>query len=91
MKDGSRHFVDLPLEAAFFDDLADHLETLPGAEITEFLTDGVVEMWLDFEYRGYKFSVNNQLADYWFFVEDPECPEGILLEIIDHFRLLIER
>jgi len=90
MNDGSRHFVDMP-EVVFFDELADHVEELDGAEITEFITNGVVEMWLEFEYRGQKFSVNNQLGDYWFFVENPECPEEILFEVIDHFRQLLER
>lgn len=89
MNDGSRHFVDMP-EVVFFDEVADHVENLEGAEITEFLTDGIVEMWLDFEYRGHKFSVNNQLGDYMFFVEDADCDEEILLEIIDHFRKLLE-
>jgi hypothetical protein len=90
MNDGSRHFADLP-EVVFFDDFADYVEELDGAEIVEFLTDGVVEMWLDFEFRGHKFSVNNQFGDYWFFVEDSDCPEEILFEVIDHFRLLLER
>ncbi len=90
MNDGWRHFVDFPVEGAFFDEFADHVEDLEGAEITEFLTDGIVEMWLDFEYRGHKFSVNNQLVDYLFFVEDANCPDEILLEIIKHFRKLLE-
>ena len=90
MSDGSRHFVDMP-EVVFFDEFADHAEELEGAEITEFLTDGIVEMWLEFDYRGHKFTVNNQLGDYWFFVEDPNCPEEILMEVIDHFRQLLER
>lgn len=90
MNDGSRLFVDMP-EVVFFDDFADHVEELEGTEIIEFITDGVVEMWLNFEFRGHKFSVNNQLGDYWFFVENPDCPEEILLEIIDHFRQLLER
>ena len=90
MNDGSRHFVDMP-EVVFFDDFADHVELLEGAEITEFITDGVVEMWLDFEFRNHKFSVNNQFGDYWFFVQDPDCPEEILLEVVDHFRSLLEQ
>lgn len=89
MNDGARHFVDMP-EVIFFDDFYDHTEELDGAEITEFLVDGVVEMWLDFEFRGHKFSVTNQLGDYWFFVEDPDCPDEILLEIIAHYRKLLE-
>lgn len=90
MQDGSRHFVDMP-EVVFFDELADHVEELEDAEITEFLTNGVVEMWLDFEFSGHKFSVTNQMGDYWFFVQDAECPDEILLEVIDHFRKLLER
>ncbi len=90
MKDGSRHFVDMP-EVVFFDELADHAEELEDVEITEFITDGVVEMWLEFEFRGHKFSVNNKFGDYWFFVQDPNCPDEILLEIIDHFRQLLEK
>ena len=89
MNDGSRHFVDMP-EVIFFDDFYDHTEELDDAEITEFIVDGVVEMWLDFEFRGYKFSVTNQLGDYWFFVQDPDCDDEILLEIITHFRKLLE-
>ena len=88
MHDGSRHFADLP-EAVFFDEFYEHTEKLEGAEITEFITDGVVEMWLDFEFRGHGFSVNNQFGDYWFFVQDPNCPDEILLEVTDHFRRLL--
>ena len=90
MNDGSRHFVDMP-EVVFFDEFYDHTEKFEGAEITEFLTDGVVEMWLDFKFRGHKFTVNNQFGDYWFFVENPECPEEILLEVIAHYSKLMER
>jgi hypothetical protein len=90
MNDGSRHFVDMP-EVVFFDELADHVEELEDAEITEFITDGVVEMWLEFDFRGHQFSVGNQFGDYWFFVRDPNCPEEILFEVIDHFRTLLER
>jgi hypothetical protein len=90
MNDGSRHFVDLP-EVVFFDEFADHVEKLENAEITEFITDGVLEMWLDFEFHRHLFSVNNQLGDYWFFVEDPDCADEILLEVIDHFRKLLEK
>ena len=58
MSDGSRHFVEMP-EVVFFDEFYDHTEELEGVEITEFITDGVVGMWLDFEYRGHEFSATN--------------------------------
>jgi hypothetical protein len=89
LNDGSRHFVDMP-EVVFFDEFADHVEELEDAEITEFLTDGTIEMWLEFEYSGQKFSVGNQFGDYWFFVDDAGCPEDILFEVIDHFLILLE-
>jgi len=59
IKDGARYFVDLP-EIVFFDEFYDYTEEHEGAEITEFLTNSVIEMWLDFEFRGHKFSVSNQ-------------------------------
>lgn len=90
MRDGSRHFVDMP-EVVFFDEFADHAEELEDAEITEFITDGTIEMWLEFEYREHNFFVNNQLGDYIFFVEDADCDEEILFEVIDHFRQLLEK
>jgi hypothetical protein len=37
-----------------------------GAVITQFLTDGVTEGWIDFTYRGSDFSVNDQFGSYWF-------------------------
>lgn len=89
MNDGARHFADMP-ESVFFDEVADHVENLDGAELTEFVTDGVVEMWLEFTFRGHVFSVNNQLGDYWFFVNDPTCPDEILLAVCDHFRELLQ-
>ena len=88
MNDGSQHFVDLP-ETVFFDVFADHVEKLEGVRITEFITDGVLEMWLNFEFRGHQFSVNNQFGDYWFFVQDPNCEDEILLEVCEYFRILL--
>ena len=87
--DGSRNFAEFP-ETVFFDVLRDHAAKLKGALVTEFITDWVTEAWLDFEYCGQKFSVNNEFGDYWFFVEDPNCPDEILLEVAEHFRGLLE-
>lgn len=90
LKSGARHFVDMP-EVVFFDDLYEHAENLPGAEITAFETDGTLEMWLEFEFRGQRFSIGNRFGDYWFLVDDSQCPEEILLLIVAHFRRLLER
>ena len=88
MNDGSRHFSELP-EAVGFDEIRQHSAQLAGAIETGFISDDVTEMWLDLEYRGHAFSVNNQFGDYWFFVRDPECANPILSEIGNHFSSLL--
>jgi hypothetical protein len=64
--------------------------SLNGANVTGFLSDGVTEAWLDFEYRGFTFNVNDAPGDYWFFVNDPACPESILQPVAEHFASLLE-
>ena len=59
INDGARHFVDLP-EVVFFDEFYDYTEVLECVDITEFLTNGVIEMWINFNFRRHKFSVSNQ-------------------------------
>jgi hypothetical protein len=88
MNDGSRHFGDLPQTVLWYE-LRDHIEKLDGAAITYFVTDNVTEAWIDFVYRGYQFSVNDQFGDYWFFVDDPECPDEILRAVLSHCKLLL--
>lgn len=83
MNDGSRHFYAHPTVISW-DDLLDHLEALNGLEITGIVTDDVIETWVDFSYKEKPFSINDQGGDFWFFAEDPHCPENILLEIVEH-------
>ncbi len=87
MKDGSRHFGELDL-VSFFDIMHGHLARLEGAIETGFVTDWVTEMWLDFEFCGHNFSINNQLGWYWLFVDDPECPDQLLEQVLGHFELV---
>ena len=85
MNDGSRNFADLP-ETVFFDKLREIAEQFEGAKETGFVTDWITEVWLDFEFREQRFSINNQQGDYWFFVENPDCPDEILMEVVEHFQ-----
>jgi len=85
MHDGSRHFADLP-ESASWEKLQEHIALLSGVTDTKMTTDHVTEAWIDFNFRGHKFSVNNQFGNYWFFVEDPETPDEILAAVLDHCR-----
>ena len=85
---GSRQFAELPQTTLWYD-LRDHLQALRGADITEFLTDHVTEAWIHFTYRGHSFRVNDQFGDYWFFVDDPQCPDEILTEVVSHCESLL--
>ena len=90
MHDGSRHFVELPQSIVWYE-VRDHVSRLKGAELTEFVCDGVTEAWIDFTYGSNQFSINDQFGDYWFFVADPNCPEGVLRVVAEHFRALLVR
>jgi hypothetical protein len=88
MHSGARHFADLPQTTSWYD-VRDHVERLPGATLTGFVTDHVTEAWIDFTYAGYEFSINDQFGDYWFFVRDPACPDAVLLRVLTHFEHLL--
>ena len=85
MKDGSRNFAILP-ETIFFDELRELVKSFEGSKEIGFVTDGVTEVWLAFDFGGHKFSINNQFGDYWFFVDDPNCSNKILLEVVKYFE-----
>jgi len=83
MNDGSRHFAGLP-ESIGWEELRNHIERLAGAQVTDFISDNVTEAWIDFTYRGHRFSINNQFGEYWFFVVDPQCSDEILQAVLVH-------
>jgi hypothetical protein len=88
MSDGSRCFAWLP-ESCSWHELKGHLQTLQGVVITEFLTDHVTEMWLDFTFQGNAFTVNNPLGEFWLFVKTPACDNEILTAVIEHCEALL--
>jgi hypothetical protein len=85
---GSRQFGELPKTVLWYE-LRDHIEKLDGAAISDFLTDNVTEAWIDFTYCGYRFTINDQWGDYWFFVDEPSCPDEILKSILSHCKGLL--
>ena len=89
MRDGSRCFVSLQPSAGW-KVVRDHAARLEQAHVTSFITDSVTEAWIDFDYAGYKFSINDAPGEYWFFVNDPACPETILQFVANHFEALLE-
>ena len=82
-RDGSRHFLSLPQDKSTFR-LTLQVFTLLGAYPTAYLP-GPDEAWIDFAYRGWKFSVHNYRGEFWFFVSDPACPESLLARVASHF------
>jgi len=73
----SKHFFSLP-ELIPMEELTKSLESIPGVDIKNELTDSVTEIWVDFNYQGSNYSVNNQHGDYYFFVDDLELSDEIL-------------
>ncbi len=88
MHDGSRHFGDLP-QTFPWEMLLAHLQQMPGARVTGFVSDLVTEAWLDFTLHENEFSNNDQFGDYWFFVKDPACPDAILHTVLDYCAQLL--
>ena len=88
MHDGSRMFAALP-ESESWHRLRDHISQLAGAQVTDFITDEITEAWIDFTYRGYSLTVNNQFGEFWFFVRDPNCADDILSEVVRHCETLL--
>lgn len=87
LHDGSRLFWTCP-EGNDFSHCRGHVRRLAGAEITNYLTDDVTEVWIDFVFRGHAFTINNQFGEYWFFVADPTCADEDLLDVIAHFKTM---
>ena len=88
MKDGSRHFGDLP-ETVSWHELHSYLPKLSGVVVTGFLTDDITEAWIDFTFSDQHFSINNQFGQYWFFVDNPNCPDEILQTVLAHCERLL--
>ncbi len=85
MHDGSRNFFLLPVDKVSVLRLFFKIFTLFGAYPTAFVPS-VGETWIDFNYKGFKFTINDQLGDYYFMVNDPKCSDSLLLSVIEHFK-----
>lgn len=81
-------------ETVSYSSLCRHIRRLTGAKLTfpntDLIEDYAIAMWFDFNYRGYEFSINNQFGEYWFFVNDPTCPDKILEIVAQHFSRLLQ-
>jgi hypothetical protein len=93
MNDGSRHFADLPetydVQRPQWHRLRESVAGLSGARELSFVTDDVTEAWLVLELSGQTFSLNNQHGQWWLFVQEPSCPDELLLRVLDHFEQVL--
>lgn len=90
MHDGSRLFASLPM-SVLGHGVRNHVVKLSRAELTGFIDPGLTEVWIDFGFEGHRFSINAQLGENWFFVDEPGCPDAILHEVVRHFSGLLGR
>jgi hypothetical protein len=88
MNDGSRNFLLLPTGSTPPIRLVFRVLSLWGAYPTAYIPS-LGESWIDFRYKKQKFSINNQYGDFWFFVENPKCPDSVLLEVANHFERIL--
>lgn len=88
MHDGSRNFALLPQSRSSLRVML-HVMSLRAALPTAYLPSAIAGTWIDFRYKGHRFSINSQYGDYWFFVKDASCPEPILGTVVAHFELLL--
>lgn len=87
MHDGSLHFAIFPQVVSPLRTLL-KIFTLWGAYPTAYLPS-VTETWIDFRYKGNKFSIHNPMGDFWFFVENPNCSKTHLIKVMKHFESLL--
>jgi hypothetical protein len=81
----SKQFMEFSTDLISWKALYKYIGKLEGVKKTGFLTDYIAtEVWMNFTFRGYNFHINNQMQEYWFFVENADCPDEILDEIVSY-------
>jgi hypothetical protein len=86
--DGWRQFARLPASNDWRL-VREHIGRLSGAKAADFLWDGGAQAGIDFVYKGQVFAINDQFGEYWFFVQDPRCRDGVLCEVKAHWEELL--
>jgi len=85
-KSGEIEIIELDYKYFSINRLLKHLKKLPCFKIKKtrswMLTDDV---WIDFEYKEYKFLIESPFVHYWISKEE-DCPESVFFEIIEHIK-----
>ena len=66
-----------------------HLSDMPGAGFVDLACDRMNEAALIFTYRGHRFGVDLDNAEFRFNVEDPACPDDVLREVLTYADQLL--
>ena len=88
MPDGSRHFARLP-RITPWEVVRGHVLLLQGAEVLNFVGEGIANAWLDFTYRGHRFVIHSHENQLRLCVRDPQCPDLLLYQVGCHFEQLL--
>ncbi len=88
LRDGSRVFGELPLRASLVQ-VRDHALRLPRATIVGFASGHVPEAWIDFEWEGHTFTIDDRPSAYLLSVADGACDEALLGTVLAHFEQLV--
>ncbi len=65
-----------------------HLELHPGLTIVRTDTDDVTEQWIDFTFRGGRFTIHQEPGSHSIFRNDPDGSPEITRAILDHLLSL---
>ena len=85
MSDGSRLFLQLPQTyppSSLLRKIV-HFGGMPTGFVSNWVTG---ETWIDFCYKGWKFSIHNPYGEYWFFCRKQRMPRSYIA-IYDSGRL----
>lgn len=86
-KNGRLTTFEIDYHQISFGGLKRYLKRLPGLIITSSscwpMTDDCL---VEFNYKGYKFSIDSPFVHFWINSYSPECPETIFSEVIEHLR-----
>jgi hypothetical protein len=67
-----------------------HLEAMPGGTLVDLACDRMNEAALIFTYRGHRFGVDLEEDAFRFNVEDADCPQEVLREVIAYAERLVK-
>jgi hypothetical protein len=82
-------FAALP-ETVSWVRLRRHLDAMPGGALVDVACDRMNEAALVFTYRGHRFRVDLYEDTFRFNVEDANCPQDVLREVVAYAEQLVK-